>query len=257
LFETIKYEVKDSVAWLTLNRPDKLNAFTELMHKEMIQALKFVQRDDTVRCLVITGEGRAFSSGEDLGGVGEGLDHGEVLRSRYTPVMLQLSKIEKPIIAAVNGVAAGSGLSLALACDFRIMHEKAKFVQAFIHVGLIPDSGNLYYLPKIVGHAKALELAVFGEKITAEEAKSIGLVTSISMSDEWNETVEKFAKRLAAMPTVAIGLIKSQLNASWELPLDEFLQKEAYGQRMAGLTNDHREGVQAFMDKRLSKFVGK
>ncbi len=256
MYETIKYEVKDSIAWLTLNRPDKLNAFTHLMHKEMLQALKSVQRDETVRCLVITGEGRAFSSGEDLSGVGDGLDHGEVLRSRYTPVMIQLAKIEKPIIAAVNGVAAGSGMSLALACDFRIMHEKAKFVQAFIHVGLIPDSGNLYYLPKIVGHAKALELSVFGDKISAEEAKRIGLVTSISKSEEWEETVEHFAKRLAAMPTVAIGLIKQQLNASWKLPLEDFLQKEAYGQRIAGLTNDHREGVQSFMEKRSPDFAG-
>jgi 2-(1,2-epoxy-1,2-dihydrophenyl)acetyl-CoA isomerase len=256
MYETIKYEVNDAVATLTLNRPDKLNAFTEQMHREMLQALKAIDRDDSVRCLVITGEGRAFSSGEDLGGVGEGLDHGEVLRTRYTPVMIQLSKLQKPVVAAINGVAAGSGLSLALACDFRIMHEKAKLVQAFIHVGLIPDSGNLYYLPKIVGHAKALELAVFGEKVSAEEAHRIGLVTKISSDEEWHETVSGFSKRLASMPTKAIGLIKSQLNASYDLSLDEFLKKEAFGQRLAGLTHDHREGVQAFIEKRPSVFTG-
>ncbi|MEW9501538.1 enoyl-CoA hydratase-related protein [Jeotgalibacillus marinus] len=257
MFKTIKYEVHDRVAWLTLYRSDKLNAFTEEMHSEMLTALKDVERNENVRCLVITGEGRAFSSGEDLDGVTEGLDHGHVIRKRYTPVLIQLAKIDKPVIAAINGIAAGSGFSLALACDFRLMHEQAKLVQAFIHVGLIPDSGNLYYLPKLIGHAKALELAVLGEKVTAEEAKEIGLVTKVIDGENWMEGVSSFAERLANMPTRAIGLIKQQLQASWDMPLELFLEKEAYGQRMAGLTSDHQEGVHAFMEKRSPDFAGK
>jgi 2-(1,2-epoxy-1,2-dihydrophenyl)acetyl-CoA isomerase len=257
LYETILFEVQNGVAYLTLNRPDKLNAFTEQMNKEITKAIKDANHDESVRCLVITGAGRAFCSGEDLGSVNEGLDHGEVLRKRYMPMMKQLYRIEKPTIAAVNGVAAGAGMSLALACDFRLASEKASFIEAFIHVGLIPDAGNLYYLPRLVGHAKALELAVFGEKVTAKEAKELGLVTKIISIETWNEEVRSFAEKLAQMPTKAIGLIKRALKESWHLSFDEYLEKEAYGQRIAGLTHDHREGVRAFFEKRKALFLGK
>ena len=179
MFETVLYEVRNQVAYITLNRPDKLNAFTEQLNKEIQAAIKNASRDRSVRALVITGAGRAFCSGEDLGGVSENLDHGEVLRKRYNPMLLELDRCEKPVVAAVNGVAAGAGMSLALACDFRIASEKASFVEAFIHVGLVPDAGNLYYLPRIIGHAKAMELAVFGEKVSAEKAKELGLVTQV------------------------------------------------------------------------------
>jgi 2-(1,2-epoxy-1,2-dihydrophenyl)acetyl-CoA isomerase len=257
LYETIFYEVRDQVAWLTLNRPDKLNAFTEQMNKEIIHVLKKVSSDEEVRCIVITGAGRAFCSGEDLGSVTEDLDHGEVLRTRYAPMMKLLYRLEKPVVAAVNGVAAGAGMSLALACDFRLALEKASFVEAFIHVGLIPDAGNLYYLPRLVGHAKALELAVFGEKITARDAKEIGLVTNVIPEDSWDEEVQHFAKRLACLPTKAIGLIKRCLRESWHHTFEDYLEKEVYSQRIAGLTDDHREGVRAFFEKRKAIFNGK
>ena len=257
MYETIQYELTDGVAWITLNRPDKLNAFTEMMHKELLKAFKDVEKNDQARCLVITGEGRAFSSGEDLSGVTDEMDHGEVIRTRYAPLMIQLSKMSKPVIAAINGVAAGSGFSLALACDFRLIHEKAKLVQAFIQVGLIPDSGNLYYLPKLIGHAKALELAVFGEKISAYDAKELGLVTRVIEGENWPAEVAKFASQFTSMPTKAIGLIKKQLNRSWDMPLESYLESESFGQRMAGQSDDHKEGIQAFMEKRTPQFKGK
>jgi 2-(1,2-epoxy-1,2-dihydrophenyl)acetyl-CoA isomerase len=257
LYETIRYEVRDRIAWLTLNRPDKLNSFTEQMNKEITKALKQTANDANIRCLVITGAGRAFCSGEDLGGVTEEMNHGEVLRTRYEPMMKALYYLEKPVVAAVNGVAAGAGMSLALACDFRLVSEKASFVEAFIHVGLIPDAGNLYYLPRLIGHAKALELAVLGEKISAQKAAELGLATAVISEAAWEEEVRRFAERLAAMPTKAIGLIKRLLRESWHCTFEDYLEKEAYGQRIAGLTKDHREGIRAFFEKRKAVFQGK
>ncbi|PPA72281.1 enoyl-CoA hydratase-related protein [Jeotgalibacillus proteolyticus] len=254
--EAIQYECSNNIAWIRLNRTDKLNSFNEIMHKEMLLALKDAERNQEVRCIVITGNGRAFSAGEDLEGVTDDLDHGEVIRSRYTPVILQISRSKKPIVSAVNGVAAGSGLSLALACDFRLLHEKAKLVQAFIHVGLIPDSGNLFYLPKLIGHAKAMELAVFGEKISSQQAMELGLATKVITEDAWDNEVQSFALTLACLPTKAFGLIKEQLSRSWEMPLDEFLEAESYSQRIAGLSYDHKEGVIAFKEKRKPDFQG-
>lgn len=257
MFETVKYEVNNQVAWIALNRPEKLNAFTEQLNKDLERAVKQANRDSAVRCLVITGEGRAFCSGEDLAGVKEDMDHGEVLRRRYNPMVMELHKCEKPIVAAVNGVAAGAGMSLALACDFRLLSEKASFIEAFIHVGLVPDAGNLYYLPKLIGHAKALELAVLGEKISAQMAADIGLATKVIPLDRWEIEVTAFAEKMAAMPTTAIGLIKKNLKASWDLSLEEGLEKDAQAQRIAGVTSDHREGVQAFLEKRNPIFAGK
>lgn len=257
MFETISFEAQNGVARLTLNRPDKLNAFTPQMNAEITKALKEASRNDEIRCVLVTGAGRAFCSGEDLSGVGTDMDHGEVLRTRYNPMVRQLAALEKPVVAAVNGVAAGAGLSLALACDFRLASEKASFVEAFIHVGLVPDSGNLYYLPRLIGQAKAMELAVLGEKISAHEAKELGLVTKVISMDDWEQEVTAFAERLASMPTKAIGLIKRYLKQSWHSSLDEMLEKEACAQRIAGLTHDHREGVKAFMEKRRPEFTGK
>lgn len=256
MYETVKFETRNGVGWLTLNRPDKLNAFTAQMNKEVSQIVKTVSRDREIRCLVITGEGRAFCSGEDLGTIGEDTDHGEILRTRYNPMVKQLAELEKPVIAAINGVAAGAGLSLALACDFRLIKENASLVNAFIHIGLIPDSGNLYYLPRIVGQAKALELAMLGEKISAEEAKNIGLVTKVISEENWEKEVTKFAEKLAKFPTTALGLIKRNIYASWTCDLSEMLEREAYGQRAAGLTEDHKEGVRAFLEKRKPEFKG-
>jgi 2-(1,2-epoxy-1,2-dihydrophenyl)acetyl-CoA isomerase len=257
MFETIRYDVKDGVAWLRLNRPDKLNAFIARMNREIKEAVKEASFDEAVRSIVITGEGRAFCSGQDLSEVSDEMDHGQVLRDHYGPMMKQIMQCEKPIIAAVNGVAAGAGFSLALACDFRLASEKSSFINAFIHVGLIPDSGNLYFLPKLIGHAKAVELAILGEKVSADEALQLGLVTKVVSVDQWENDVENFAVRLANMPTKAIGLIKRSLNSANDLPFDTFLEREAEGQRIAGLTTDHREGVNAFLEKRKPIFTGK
>jgi 2-(1,2-epoxy-1,2-dihydrophenyl)acetyl-CoA isomerase len=257
MYETIKYQVENGVGWVTLNRPDKLNAFTEQMNKEVIDVFKKMKKDENVRAVVITGEGRAFCSGEDLSGIAEETNHAEILRKRYNPMVKEIASLEKPVIAAVNGVAAGAGFSLALACDFRLASEKASFIEAFIHVGLVPDSGNLFYLPRIVGLAKAMELAILGEKITAEQAYEYGLVTKVIPLDSWEKGVKEFAERLAKMPTKAIGLIKRYMQQSFNENLDWMLEKEAYSQRIAGLTEDHQEGVNAFKEKRLPEFKGK
>jgi len=257
MYETIKYETHSNISWITLNRPDKLNAFNEQLNNEVEQAVKQASRDEQIRCLVITGEGRAFCSGQDLEGVLDNLDHGEVLRKRYNPMIMAMDKCEKPIVAAVNGVAAGAGMSLALACDFRLLSEKASFIQAFIHVGLVPDAGNLYYLPKLIGHAKALELAILGEKVTAHEAKELGLATKVIPLEQWTEEVENFAGKLAAMPTKAIGIIKKNLKESWNSTISNSLERDAQSQRIAGLSIDHKEGVMAFLEKRKPVFKGK
>lgn len=257
MFETIHYDVRDGVAWLTLNRPDKLNAFTARMNSEIKDAVKTASRDEEVRTIVITGAGRAFCSGQDLSEVDETMDHGDILRSHYGPMVKEMRRCEKPIVAAVNGVAAGAGFSLSLACDFRLVSENASFVNAFIHVGLIPDSGNLYFLTKLVGEGKAAELAMLGEKIPAERAVELGLANRVYTAETFTDEVHTFAARLATMPTKAMGLIKRSLKEASTLSFDEYLEREAQGQRIAGLTADHREGVDAFMQKRKPVFLGK
>lgn len=257
MFETIRYDVKDGIATLCLNRPEKLNAFNAQMNREVKDAVKSASLDDAVRCIVITGEGRAFCSGQDLAGIDEDLDHGKLLRDHYGPMVNQIRQCEKPIVAAVNGVAAGAGFSLALACDFRIVSEHASFINAFINVGLIPDSGNLYYLTRLVGEAKATELAILGEKVRASEAVKLGLASVEIPADNWEEEVLAFTARLAALPTKAIGLIKRSLKAASQLSFEDYLEQEAQGQRIAGLTADHHEGVTAFMEKRKPVYTGK
>jgi 2-(1,2-epoxy-1,2-dihydrophenyl)acetyl-CoA isomerase len=257
MFETIQYSAENGIARITLNRPNTLNAFVAQMNKEIIQALKTASSSEEVRCIVITGAGRAFCSGQDLSEVDEKMDHGQLLRENYGPMIKQIRQVEKPIIAAVNGVAAGAGFSLALACDFRLMSDKASFLNAFINIGLIPDSGNSYYLTRLVGEAKALEISVLGEKIPADQALTLGLATKVFSFDNFDNEVTQFAERIAALPTKAIGLMKRTIRAAGELSLPEYLEQEAQGQRIAGLTIDHREGVQAFMEKRKPIFIGK
>ena len=256
MYETIQYTVQNGVATLELSRPDKLNAFNSQMIYEIITAVKEASKDEQVRCLVFTGAGRGFCSGQDLADVDENMDHGQVLREQYGPMMKQLMSFEKPIVAAVNGIAAGAGFSLALACDFRLASEKANFLNAFINIGLIPDSGNLYFLQNLVGYAKAAELSILGEKISAEKAFQLGLVTKVISTETWESEVNQFSEYLANLPTKAIGLIKRNLKLANNLSFDSYLEKEAEGQRIAGLTNDHQEGVQAFVEKRKPIFIG-
>ncbi len=256
MYETIQYKVQNGVATLELSRPDKLNAFNSQMIHEILAAVKEASKDEQVRCLVFTGAGRGFCSGQDLADVDENMDHGQVLREQYGPMMKQLMNFEKPIVAAVNGIAAGAGFSLALACDFRLASEKANFLNAFINIGLIPDSGNLYFLQNLVGYAKAAELSILGEKISAEKAFQLGLVTKVISTETWESEVIRFSEYLANLPTKAIGLIKRNLKLANNLSFDSYLEKEAEGQRIAGLTNDHQEGVQAFVEKRKPIFIG-
>lgn len=258
MYETILYEVSEGVAILTMNRPDKFNAFNERMNKEITAALKQAQKDPEVRCIVLTGAGRAFNAGQDLGDVLEGdVDFGGFLRNRYNPMILQFHKTEKPIIAAINGVAAGAGMSIALACDIRLASDKASLVNAFVNIGLVPDSGGCYYLPRIVGMGKALELAMTGEKVKAEEALRLGLVNQVYPAEQFWEESLAYARKLAALPTRGIGLIKRTMYKGMELSLDETLEYEAYAQEIAGQTEDYKEGVNAFMEKRAPRFTGR
>ncbi|MFC4769717.1 enoyl-CoA hydratase-related protein [Effusibacillus consociatus] len=258
MYETILYEVLEGIGRITLNRPEKFNAFTEQMHREIIEALKRADRDPEVRCIVLTGAGKAFNAGQDLGDVqGTEIDFGEFLRKRYNPMITQMQKTEKPIIAAVNGVAAGAGMSLALACDIRLASEKASFVNVFVNIGLIPDSGGCYFLPRVVGIGKALELAITGDKVSAEEAYRIGLVSQVYPAETFESDVMEYARKLAKLPTKGIGLIKRAMYKGLHMSLEETLEYEAFTQAIAGSTEDHKEGVAAFFEKRQPVFKGK
>ncbi|UOF92483.1 enoyl-CoA hydratase-related protein [Fodinisporobacter ferrooxydans] len=258
MYEAIVFEVSAGIATIALNRPGTFNAFTEQMIKEMIDALKKAGKDPNVRCVVLTGTGRAFSAGQDLGEVQAGpIDFGAFLRERYNPMILQLQKTEKPIIAAVNGVAAGAGMSLALACDIRLVSEHAVFVNAFVNIGLVPDSGGCYFLPRIIGLGKALELAFTGEKISAEEAYRIGLANRVCSAEKFDTEVLEYAGKLAKLPTKGIGLIKRTMYKSLQMSLQETLEYEAFAQEIAGNTDDHKEGVEAFFQKRKPVFQGR
>lgn len=256
-YQTIIYENNKGVVSILLNRPVSYNAFTAEMNKEIMHALERASEDDEARSIVITGAGKAFCAGEDLDGVDENTDHGDFLRLRYHPMMKAIKQTPKPIIAAVNGIAAGAGMSLALAADFRLVKPETKFVSAFMNIGLIPDSGFMYMLPRHIGYAKALEIAVLGKPITGTEAHELGLATEVIESSEWEERVADFAELLAALPTKSFSLIKNHMMDSMHQPFEGMLEKEAQAQRIAGKSNDHQEGLQAFKEKRKPNFVGK
>lgn len=256
-FESIRYAITNQVAVITLNRPNTFNAFTPQMNKEITQALKQAEREETARCIVITGEGKAFCAGENVENVDENTNHAEFLRERYHPMIRALKSTSKPTIAAVNGVAAGAGMSLALATDYRIVKRESKFVSAFMGIGLIPDSGFLYFLPRIIGYAKALEIATLGKPITGEEAISIGLATELVSTNEWEEQVHEFAQQFTTMPTKAFSLIKRYMMNGMHLPFDTVLEQETHAQQIAGMTQDHMEGLVAFKEKRKPEYIGK
>ncbi len=254
-YETILYTVTDGVGQITLNRPDKLNAFNAKMHKELIEVLGAADKDPAVRCVVITGAGRGFSAGQDLEAVGGG-PIGEIVRKYYNVWVTKLRTMEKPVLAAVNGVAAGAGCSLALACDLIIMSEKASYVQAFVKIGLVPDSGASYMLPRLLGYHKAMELALFGDKVSAQDALEMGLCNRVVPEAEFHDMVTNWAHRLAKGPR-AMGLIKRQFTRGLERPLAEVLELEAFNQEAAGATSDCQEGIAAFLEKREARFTGR
>ena len=261
-FTRIKMSCDNHVGTITINRPDVLNAFNDAFSGEFIAALKQAARDPDVRVVVITGAGRAFSSGQDLGDLEAKYVPGHVpalgadLKKRYDPWVKLIRTMDKPVIAAVNGVAAGAGCSLALACDMRIASEHAKFIEVFVNVGLVPDSGSTWTLPRLVGIGRAMELCLTGRPVKADEALSIGLVNQVVPADELEAATAKLANKLAALPGKALSLTKRLLNESLERPLMDQLEAESFAQETAGRTKDHFEGVTAFLQKRTPEFTG-
>lgn len=253
---------ENAVRTITLNRPDKLNAFSEDLLIALGKAVRAAAKEKDVRCVVITGAGRAFCSGQDLAEVkeryqtDEPIELGLHLRRHYNPMVAQIRCMEKPVVASVNGVAAGAGCSLALVCDMRVAAESSSFIQSFIHVGVIPDSGGTFMLPRLVGLSRAMELAFTGRKVSAAEAERIGLVNRVVPDDALAAETAKLAAQLASLPPKGIGLAKRALNAAWSADLETQLDYEAMLQTTAGQSRDHREGVAAFLEKRPPNFTG-
>ncbi len=263
VYETIQYEKSNGIGVITLNRPDVLNAVNERMGKELLDALRNADRDDEVRCLILTGRGRGFCAGEDIQDLrgqyerGENPKLGERLLHKYNPIIRRIRQMQKPVIAAVNGVAAGAGAGIAYSCDIRIASDNAKFIQAFIRVGLAPDSGTSFFLPRLVGFAKALELALTGDELTSKDAERFGLVSKVVPLEQLMTSARELAIKLAQGPTRAIGLTKRALNKSISSDLETVLEYESYLQEMAGATSDHIEAIRAFFEKRKPIFKGK
>jgi 2-(1,2-epoxy-1,2-dihydrophenyl)acetyl-CoA isomerase len=261
-YGTILYEVADGTATITLNRPDKLNSFTTEMHGELRDALAKVADDDGIRALLLTGAGRGFCAGQDLSDrsvqPGEApRDLGQTLDTLYNPLVRTLRGLPKPVVCAVNGVAAGAGANIALACDIVLAARSANFIQAFCRIGLVPDSGGTYALPRLVGSARAMGLALLGEPVPAERAVEIGLIWKCVEDDKLLAEAQALARHLATQPTKGLALIKQALNASLANDLDRQLDLERDLQRIAGRTEDYPEGVAAFLAKRKPSFKGR
>ncbi len=260
-YQTIRWQVVDGVGTLMFDRPDVYNSFNDQMSAEVLACLKAAARNGMVRCVVITGAGRAFCAGQDLGsrtvaGFDEQLHLGDSVRDRYNPIVALIRNMEKPVIAAVNGVAAGAGCSLALACDLRLASTKASFVQAFVRIGAAPDTGTSFFLPRLIGLGRATELLFTGDKLDAETAERWGLVNKLAEPEVFPDMVQEYAKKLAVGPTKAMSLAKRALNRAMDVDLETLLAYEAHGQEIAGRTGDYREGVSAFTEKRLPVYTG-
>lgn len=260
-FEFILYEVDQGVAAITFNRPDVLNAFNRAMASEVRQALSAASADAEVRAVLITGAGRAFCAGQDLAEAmpkeGPAPDLGDIVARGYNPIVRTIRQLDKPVVCAVNGVAAGAGANLAFGCDFVIAASDASFIQSFSKIGLVPDTGGTFFLPRLVGLARATALMMLGDKVSAQDAVSMGLILRVAESGTLLEDATAFARQLATRPTRGLGLMKRALNASATNGLDEQLALEAQLQAEAGSTADYREGVKAFLEKRSPVFVGR
>lgn len=257
---TLTFEVKDSVANIVLNRPDAFNSINDEMAKAFLHALDICAKDETIRAILISANGKAFCAGQDLKEVTNPETHPgfeKLLRARYHPIIDKIRKTEKPFVAAVNGVAAGAGANIALACDICIASEKASFIQAFSAIGLIPDSGGTFLLPRILGMQKASALAMLGDKISAEEAEKLGMIYKSVPAEKFEKEAKSIASRLAKMPTKGLGLTKRAFNASLSNDFDAQMELETQLQIEASETEDYGEGVAAFVEKRKPVFSGK
>jgi len=259
-YETIEFGVAQGIARLTLNRPDKLNSFNATMHGEVRAALSRVTPEGA-RVLVLTGAGRAFCAGQDLGDRavapgGRAADLGESIEKHYKPLVLALRRLPVPVIAAVNGVAAGAGANIALACDIVVASRSASFIQSFGKLGLVPDSGGTWILPRLVGHARALGLALLGDKLSAGDAERLGMIWRCVDDAAFTDAVEALAAQLAAAPTRGLARTKEAIYGSWGRSLEEQLDVERDLQRELGRTSDYAEGVAAFTAKRAPRFTG-
>jgi 2-(1,2-epoxy-1,2-dihydrophenyl)acetyl-CoA isomerase len=255
---SLRYEVADAIATITLDRPEALNALTVPLKTELLAAFRAVARDRSVRAVVLTGAGRAFCAGQDLK---ERLEPDAAplaveVREHYNPIIAAMRALDQPIVGAINGVAAGAGASLAFACDIRLAAQGASFILAFGRIGLVPDSGATWFLPRLVGPAKAAELAMLGESLSAADAERFGLVARVVPADALATEARAVAERLAGLAPRALALTKRALERSWSVDLDAALEDEAYRQGIAGATADHTEGLAAFVEKRPPRFTG-
>ena len=257
---SILLKIEEKVAYITLNRPEVFNSFNRDMALSLQSIMDDCEQNDAVRAIVLTGKGKAFCAGQDLKEVTDPeLNPGfkKILEEHYNPIITRIRNIQKPIIAAVNGVAAGAGANIALACDIVVAHEKVSFIQAFSLIGLVPDSAGTYFLPRLIGFQKASALAMLGDKVSAEEAEQLGMIYKVIPLENFEEEVDALAVKLANMPTKALGFIKKLLNQSMTNTLDEQLALESKLQIEAAQSEDYAEGVAAFIEKRKPNFKGK
>ncbi|MGO4475369.1 2-(1,2-epoxy-1,2-dihydrophenyl)acetyl-CoA isomerase PaaG [Massilia sp. 2TAF26] len=260
-YESIQFTIADGIAVLTLNRPDRLNSFTKAMHGEVRDALDKLQADKTVRVLVLTGAGRGFCAGQDLNDRAvepgaPGVDLGESVEKYYAPLVTTLRTLPMPVICAVNGVAAGAGANLALACDIVLAAKSASFIEAFCKLGLIPDTGGTWVLPRLIGPARAMGLALLGDKLPAEKAEQWGLIWRCVPDEALMDEAMAMAEHFAKAPTKGLAFTKKAMLASWTNTLEQQLQLEAGMMRELGYSHDYREGVAAFIEKRQPHFKG-
>jgi 2-(1,2-epoxy-1,2-dihydrophenyl)acetyl-CoA isomerase len=257
-YETIDFKADGPIARITLNRPDRLNSFTVQMHEELRDALAHL---GDARVVVLTGAGRGFCAGQDLNdravAPGKAVDLGETVNQSWNPLIRTLTSLPQPVIARVNGVAAGAGANVALACDIVIAAKSAKFIQSFSAIGLIPDSGGTWVLPRLLGQARALGLALTGEPLPAETAAEWGLIWKAVDDDALDSEVDAVASKLASLPPLGLAAIKEMIRSSWQYSLDEELERQAGTMRRLGFTADYREGVAAFLEKRQPTFTGR